>query len=141
MGIDALHPNGAHIALLTQELVVHHMQIHQPPGKGTDNHQKNAQHGAVPPGPKPGSQSLAPCCCFSLVRHCLHLTVCCFRLTRPDERRHQRHQNDILFAWHDHSETLGGQLLYPSVGTQSTLLQQQLTPLTLVVVTLFLQLR
>ena len=60
VGIDTFDPYGPHVALLSQELVIHDVQINQAPRKGAHNQKKYTQHSAIPPGSKPGSQSLAP---------------------------------------------------------------------------------
>ncbi len=61
VGIDGFHADGAHIALLAQEFVIDHMQVHQAPAENDHHNQENAQHRAIAPGFQPGSQSLTPC--------------------------------------------------------------------------------
>jgi hypothetical protein len=58
--INTLYPYGPYIALLSQELVIHYVKVNQAPCQRTHHQKKNTHHGAVPPGSKPGSQSLAP---------------------------------------------------------------------------------
>src|SRR5690554_2101568 len=64
MCINGLYPDSPDITLLTQELVIHHMQIDQSPANAQHHQQENAQHRAKAPGFQPCGQTLLPVCCL-----------------------------------------------------------------------------
>ena len=70
MGIDRFNADSSDISLLAQEVIIHHMKIHQPPSNAGHNQQENAQHRAEAPGFQACHQPLLPAVCVrSLTGH------------------------------------------------------------------------